>query len=79
MKKYHPQEQIIGDKHESTKTRTRTTSSECDDIFLLSQIEPKSYKESIMDEFWVKVVKEELSQIQKNKTWELVPRPKLKM
>ena len=29
-----------------------------------------------MDEFWVNAMKEELSQIEKNKTWELVPRPK---
>ena len=29
-----------------------------------------------MDEFWVNSMKEELSQIEKNKTWELVPRPK---
>ena len=56
--------------------RTRTTSSECANIFLLSQIEPKSYKETSMDEFLVNAMKEELSQIEKNKTWELVPRPK---
>ena len=75
MKKYHPQEQIIGDKHAGIETRKRTTSSECANLCLLSQIEPKSYKEASMDEFWVNAMKEELSQIEKNKTWELVSRP----
>ena len=79
LKNYHPQEQIIGDKHASIQMRERTTSSECANLCLLSQIEPKSYKEASMDEFWVNSMKEELSQIEKNKTWELVPRPKEKM
>ena len=38
LKKYHPQEQIIGDKHASVQMRTRTTSSECANLYLLSQI-----------------------------------------
>ena len=31
-----------------------------------------------MDEFWVNSMKEELSEIEKNKTWESTPRPKNK-
>ena len=51
LKKYHPQEHIIGDKHVGIQMRTRTTSSECANVYFLSQIEPKSYKEASMDEF----------------------------
>ena len=35
-----------------------------------------SIKEACKNENWVKVMNEELDQIEKNKTWELVPRPK---
>jgi hypothetical protein len=47
-------------------------------IALLSHIEPKSIKEACKDENWVKAMNEELDQIEKNQTWELVPRPKNK-
>ena len=33
LKKYHHQEQIIGDKHASVQMRTRTTSSECANLY----------------------------------------------
>ena len=36
LKKYHPQEQIIGNKHPGIQMRTRTTSSECANLCLLS-------------------------------------------
>ena len=42
---------------------------------LLSQVEPKSVEEAIQDKAWVKTINEELDQIEKNNTWELVPRP----
>jgi hypothetical protein len=44
----------------------------------LSHIEPTSVKEACKDENWVKAMNEELDQIEKNGTWELVPRPKNK-
>ena len=47
-------------------------------IALLSCIEPSSIKEACKDENWVKDMNEELNQIEKNQTWELVPRPKNK-
>ena len=58
LKKYHPQEQIIGDKHADIQTRIRNTSSECANLCFLSQIEPKSCREASMDEFWVNAMKE---------------------
>jgi hypothetical protein len=45
---------------------------------LLSTVEPSSFEEANNDEHWVKAMDEELDQIEKNDTWELVPRPKNK-
>jgi hypothetical protein len=47
-------------------------------LALLSTIEPSSFEEANKDEFWNKAMDEKLDQIEKNKTWELVPRPKNK-
>ena len=44
----------------------------------LSHIEPTFVKEACKDENWVKAMNEELDQIEKNETWDLVPRPKKK-
>jgi hypothetical protein len=43
---------------------------------LSSMIEPTCFEEANKDEFWNKGMDEELDQIEKNDTWELVPRPK---
>ncbi|XP_042513686.1 uncharacterized mitochondrial protein AtMg00820-like [Macadamia integrifolia] len=42
---------------------------------MLSLVEPKSVAEAIQDASWVKAMEKELDQIEKNKTWTLVPRP----
>jgi hypothetical protein len=47
-------------------------------LALSSMIEPNSFEEAIKDEFWNKSMDEELDQIEKNDTLELVPRPKNK-
>ena len=41
---------------------------------LLSIVEPKNFTESSKSDEWVKAMNEELDQIEKNETWELVPR-----
>jgi hypothetical protein len=41
-------------------------------------IEPNTFEEANKDEFWNKAMDEELDQIEKNDTWELVPRLKSK-
>lgn len=74
VQKNHPEEQIIGDKSEGVKTRIKLVVDEVN-LCLLSKIESKSVCESCKDENWVRVMKEELQQIKKNQTWELVPRP----
>ena len=45
---------------------------------LFSKIEPNTFDESKTDGHWVKSMEEELNHIEKNQTWELVPRPKNK-
>ena len=45
-------------------------------LSLLSIIELKDIEEEKRDKCWIKAMEEELSQIKKNDTWELVPRPK---
>jgi hypothetical protein len=42
------------------------------------RIEPNIFEEASKDEFRNKAMDEELDQIEKNDTWELVPRPKNK-
>ena len=46
------------------------------EIAYLSQVEPTSIKEAYKDESWIKAMNEELDQIEKNQTQDLVPRPK---
>ncbi len=43
---------------------------------LISQIEPRSINEAIIDESWIEAMKEELHQFEKNEVWNLVPFPK---
>ena len=53
-------------------TRNRVHEKLC----LISQVEPKSADEAWEDDNWIQAMKEELDQIVKNETWELVPRAK---
>ena len=39
-------------------------------------MEPNNFAKTIKDDDWIKSMNEELDQIEKNETWELVPRPK---
>jgi hypothetical protein len=41
---------------------------------LLSTIEPQKFSKESQDDHWVKAMNEELYEIEKNKTWDLVPR-----
>jgi hypothetical protein len=74
--KIHPKELIIGYMNDEVHTRRQILYQK--EITLLSHVEPKSIKESCKDENWIKAMNEELDQIEKNQTWELVPRPKNK-
>ena len=48
----------------------------CEELCLISQVEPKNSNEACKDDYWIKAMKEELDQIEKNNSLELVPRPK---
>ena len=50
----------------------------CEVTPTLYTIEPNCFEEANKDEFCNKAMNEELDQIEKNDTWELVPRPKNK-
>jgi hypothetical protein len=76
--KNHPSDHIIGNKDAGVETRRRICSLEQTHLALLSTIEPNCFEEASKDEFWNKAMDEELDQIEKNGTWELVPRPKNK-
>jgi hypothetical protein len=78
VQKNHPSDQIIGNKYAGVETRRKICSPEQTHLTLLSTIEPKCFEEASKDEFWNKAMDEELDQIEKNDTWELVPRPKNK-
>ena len=78
VQKNHPSTQIIGDKSTGVETRRRKQRQTLEQahLSLLLIIEPKNVEDEKNDECWMKTMEEELSQIKKNDTWELVPRPK---
>jgi hypothetical protein len=78
VQKNNPSDQIIGNKDAGVETRKKIRSPEQTHLTLLSTIEPNCFEEANKDEFWNKVMDKELDQIEKNDTWELVPRPKNK-
>jgi hypothetical protein len=78
VQKNHPSDQIIGNKDAGVETRRKIRSPEQTHLALLSTIEPNCFEEANKDKFWNKAMDEELDQIEKNDTWELVPIPKKK-
>jgi hypothetical protein len=74
--KNHPESQIIGEKDKGVQTRRRITKdTEQSHMAFISMVEPKNFNEASEDVNWLKSMNEELDQIEKNDTWELVPRP----
>ena len=71
VRRHHAPDHIIGDKFDGTMTR-RKLKGTC----LLAEFEPKIVKYSLENESWIEAMNEEIEQIEKNKTWTLVPRPK---
>jgi len=55
-----------------------TSTTKKNDVALLSMIEPEKFTQASKDPHWVKAMEEEMSQIENNETWELVPHPKYK-
>ena len=70
IKRHHHATQIIGDKDARPMTRNTLLNDTC----LLSMKEPKIVKDALEYVDWSKAMEEEIEQIEKNKTWTLVPR-----
>jgi hypothetical protein len=73
VQKNHLSDQIIGNKDVGVETKKKIHSPEKTHLALLSTIEPNCFEEATKDEFLNKAMDEELDQIEKNDTWELVP------
>ena len=78
VQKNHPSDQIIGNEDAGVETRRKIRSLEQTHLELLFTIEANYFEEASKDEFWNKAMDEELDQIEKNETWELVSRRKNK-
>jgi hypothetical protein len=71
--KNHPASQIIGEKDKCVQTRRRIIKdTEQSHIDFISMMEPKNFNEASKDG---KLMNEELDQIEKNDTWEIIPSP----
>ena len=75
MDKDHTEDLIIGDPSSVVQKR-RETQNECLYNCFLSKNEPKKADEALQGPNWIIAMHEELNQFERNKVWELVPRPK---
>ena len=71
VRRHHSTDQIIGDESEGTMTISKLKST-C----LLAEFEPRNIKYALANDSWIEAMNEEIEQIEKNKTWTLVPRSK---
>ena len=72
----HLASHIIGEKDKGVQTRRRIIKdTEQSHIAFISMVEPRKFNEASKDANWLKSMNGELDQIEKNVTWELVPRP----
>jgi hypothetical protein len=79
IRKNHLENQIIGDINEGVQTRRKLIKDkEQSHVAFLSMIEPTNFEEASKEEDWIREMNEEMDQIEKNNTWELVPRPENK-
>ena len=74
VQKNHPESQILGEKGSGVQTRRNLVGSPSY-LEFLSTIEPQNVNQARKDECWIQAMNEELDQIEKNHTWDLVPRP----
>lgn len=75
VQKNHPEEKIIGNKNQGVQTRTRLArNNEQVNFCLMTKMEPRTYVEANTSEKLMNAMQEELQQIEKNKTWDLVSR-----
>ncbi|XP_019189509.1 PREDICTED: uncharacterized protein LOC109183937 [Ipomoea nil] len=77
LHKDHPTQNIIGNPSSGVRTRgiKRYYLELAGYTCYTSEIEPKTVKEALSDEHWIKAMQEELGQFERNKVWNLVPKP----
>jgi hypothetical protein len=74
--KNHPENQIIRDINEGVHTRRKLIKdTEQSHVAFLSMTKPTNFEEASQEEDWIREMNEEMDQIEKNNSWELVPRP----
>jgi Reverse transcriptase (RNA-dependent DNA polymerase) len=73
----HPLSNVISNTREGVRTRSGVNLMIAHCVFV-SQIEPTKFEQANMDPNWIIVMQLELNQFERNKVWELVPRPKNK-
>ena len=72
--KSHPLDNVLGDLRKGVQTRSQVQNV-VNHLSFLSQIEPKTAKEALLDEDWISAMQDELLQFTRSKVWELVPKP----
>jgi hypothetical protein len=76
IQKNHPASQIIGEKDKGVQTRRKLIKNiEQSHTAFISMLEPKNFNEASIDDHWINAMDDELDQIEKNNTCELVHRP----
>ena len=71
VKRNNAPDQIIGDKSDGTMT-IKNLKGTC----FLAKFEPYSVKDALDNESCIEAMNEEIEQIERNRTWNFVPRPK---
>ncbi|GKD32891.1 integrase, catalytic region, zinc finger, CCHC-type containing protein [Tanacetum coccineum] len=73
----HPLDNIIGELERPISTRLQLHEQAlfCYYDSFLSSVEPKTYKDALIQSCWIKAMQEELNEFEHLKVWELVPRP----
>ena len=80
IRKNHPENQIIGDINEGVQTRRKLIKdTEQSHVAFISMTEPTNFEEASQEDNWIRAMNEELDQIEKNNTWELVLDLKIRM
>ncbi|GKC66968.1 retrovirus-related pol polyprotein from transposon TNT 1-94 [Tanacetum coccineum] len=79
--KNHPIANVIGDPSRSVSTRKQlqTDAMWCYFDAFLTSVEPKTYKEAMLEPSWIDAMQEEIHEFERLQVWELVPCPDLVM
>jgi hypothetical protein len=76
IQKNNPASKIIGEKDKGVQTKRKLIkNTEQSHISFISMMKPKNFNEASNDDHWVKAMNEELDQIEKNNTWDMVQIP----